>query len=94
VNKDKDKDKDGFYSLVENCDYQCPKWSTKKPNRKCYDTFNDYQCDKGYYRYKNRCVPDEKYLWCSEIVFHETGCCKEDDTNAIIHLPIIILIFF
>lgn len=36
--------------------YKCPAYSYRKPNRKCYDTFDDCQCYNGYYKYGNRCV--------------------------------------
>merc|ERR1712142_662755 len=31
-------------------DYKCPSNSYYKPNRKCYDTFDDCECEYGYYK--------------------------------------------
>merc|ERR1712187_486320 len=34
----------------DSCDngYQCPAFSYRKPNRKCYNNFDDCECDSGY----------------------------------------------
>lgn len=41
------------------CDnrYQCPANSNRKPNRGCYDNFDDCQCNPGFQKQGNRCVP-------------------------------------
>merc|ERR1711912_170503 len=30
---------------LRSCNYRCPDNSRRKPNRKCYDTFDDCECD-------------------------------------------------
>lgn len=42
----------------QRCDYKCPTNSYRKPNRQCYDTFNDCECDDGYYKSGEHCVKD------------------------------------
>merc|ERR1712048_865482 len=39
--------------------YQCPAFSYRKPNRKCYDNFDDCECDSGFKKDGSRCVPEE-----------------------------------
>ena len=37
-------------------DYKCPKYSSRKLGRKSYDSFDDCDCDHGYYKQHGKCV--------------------------------------
>lgn len=42
---------------VKNCknDYECPVNSYRKPGRKCYDSFDDCECDNNFVRFDDSC---------------------------------------
>jgi hypothetical protein len=44
----------GYYCRF--CDYECPQYSHRKYGRKCYDNFDDCECDYGYYKKHDHCV--------------------------------------
>jgi len=44
---------------LQSCNYRCPENSRRKPNRRCYDTFDDCECDRGFQRDGRKCVADE-----------------------------------
>lgn len=48
---------------VEECknDFECPKYSKRKPNRKCYDTVEDCYCADGYEMKNGKCYCTNKY---------------------------------
>merc|ERR1712048_1076685 len=50
-----------FRGSQDFCDnsYQCPAHSKRKPNRNCYNNFDDCECDFGYKKDGSRCVPEE-----------------------------------
>merc|ERR1712187_746237 len=65
----------------DSCDngYQCPAHSYRKPNRICYNNFDDCECDSGYKKDGSRCVPQEPcvQIQCSigtELVGDINGC--------------------
>ena len=39
------------------CNFQCPQNSVRKPNRQCYDNFDDCECVPGFHKQGSRCVP-------------------------------------
>merc|ERR1711959_597126 len=39
--------------------FQCPAHSYRKHNRKCYDSFDDCECENGYFKQRRRCVHED-----------------------------------
>merc|ERR1711865_97982 len=45
------------HSIKHNkCNYQCPAFSSRKSNRKCYDNFDDCKCIFGFKKRFGKCV--------------------------------------
>ncbi|KAL3913045.1 MAG: hypothetical protein SGARI_000851 [Bacillariaceae sp.] len=55
------------------CDYECPKHSVEKAGRKCMDSFDDCECDPGYFKTND------------EVCAAPTGLCTEASVEAIQH---------
>ena len=39
------------------CTYVCPVYSVPKPNRSCYNTFDDCKCIDAYFKKYGKCIP-------------------------------------
>lgn len=52
--------------LQRRCNFRCPINSSRKPNRQCYDNFDDCQCDSGFSRTRNGCTGGTNTRYCSE----------------------------
>lgn len=42
--------------FFKKCNYRCPMNSTRKPNRQCYNNFDDCRCNNGYTKMSGGCV--------------------------------------
>jgi len=61
--------------------FVCPANSSQKPNRQCYDTFDDCQCDLGFTESGNGCVADEQEQSCPNKKIRISKFCVDGDLN-------------
>jgi hypothetical protein len=66
IHPQKGRNKNSFRELQgRGCNFRCPSNSSRKPNRRCYDTFDDCQCNQGFSRTRNQCVNQSSSPRCS-----------------------------